>query len=78
MEQVTLACFSKKKKINYRLLQYKLKTISTRIQFIIPTFKLFVNLLLSLYISNYELPLFNYLRKPSKLFIIPSLKMESS
>lgn len=53
--------------------------VSTRIQIIIiPTFQLFVSLLLSLYISNYELPLFNYLRKPSKLFIIPSLKMESS
>lgn len=64
---------------NYRLLQYKLLIVSTRIQIIIiPTFKLFVSLLLSLYISNYELPLFNYLRKPSKLFIILSLKMESS
>jgi len=64
---------------NYRLLQYKLRIVSTRIQIIIiPTFQLFVSLLLSLYISNYELPLFNYLRKPSKLFIIPSLKMESS
>jgi len=64
---------------NFRLLQYKLRMVSTRIQIIIiPTFQLFVSLLLSLYISNYELPLFNYLRKPSKLFIIPSLKMESS
>jgi len=64
---------------NYRLLQCKLRIVSTKIQIIIiPTFQLFVSLLLSLYISNYELPLFNYLRKPSKLFIIPSLKMESS
>jgi len=61
---------------NYRsILQYKLRIIQI---IIIPTFQLFVSLLLSLYISNYELPLFNYLRKPSKLFIIPSLKMESS
>jgi len=36
---------------NYRLLQYKLRIVSTRIQIIIiiPTFQLFVSLLLSLY-----------------------------